>query len=249
MIMKEITTKINKGVVLKELHGGIRFGTDALLLSDFAQTGAKKGRVLDIGTGSGVIPLLLLALGLKAVFAGVEIQKEFFEVASENSSANGFSERFSVINADISDYKNLFSKGFFDCVVTNPPYMQKSVGKPNDSYALSVARREECGGIRLFCEASSYLLGTGGRFFAVYRPDRLVELLSAMRDNKIEPKKIRFVRPSAKEKISLLLIEGKKDAHEGLVYLPDLCQYTDETHKEESEELKAIYSRFDGGNG
>ena len=238
-----IKNKINGELTIVEPEGGIRFGTDALLLADFARA-AKRGRCIDLGTGSGVIPLLMLASGSNAEFFGLELQDEYAKIARLNAESNGYGERFKVICGNASDYKALFESGRADYVVTNPPYMRIDCGGQNESTPLNIARREVFGGIELFCEAASWCLKSGGAFFAVYRPDRLVNLLCAMKNNKIEPKRLRAVVASSRLSPSLILVEGRKDGKEGLVYEPDLVLYTDSSHKEQTEEIKAIYSRF-----
>ncbi len=240
-------TKINADIILNEPIGGIRFGTDALLLADFAAS-VRKGKCIDLGTGSGVIPLLMLAAGSKAEFSGLELQPEYARVANENARANGFESGFSVICGSASDHKTLFESGRADYVITNPPYMRGDCGKSNESMPLAIARREISGGIEMFCEAAAWCLKSGGSFFAVYRPDRLVTLLYAMRSNGIEPKRLRAVTASAGKKPSLVLVEGKKDGKEGLIYEKDLIIYTDNTHTKQTEEMESIYSRFNGGN-
>lgn len=237
-------TKINADIVLHEPSGGIRFGTDALLLAHFAAPAVKKGKCLDLGTGSGVLPLLLLALESTARFTGLEYQQNYAEIASLNSKENGFQDRFEVICGDAANYKNLFQSGSFDYVVTNPPYMRADCGKSNDSQPLAIARREICGGAEVFCRCASWCLKSGGRFFAVYRPDRLVHLLCAMRENSIEPKRLRAVVASPGMAPSLILVEGRKDGREGLVYMPDLYIYSDSTHTTESDEYIEIYKGF-----
>ncbi len=244
--MNSTDTKINADIILREPFGGIRFGTDALLLADFAAGSVKKGKCIDLGTGSGVIPLLMLASGSKADFVGLEFQKEYADVANENSKANGFLDRFTVICGDANDHKAIFESGRADYCITNPPYMRSDCGKSNVSLPLAIARREIQGGAEVFCKAAAWCLKSGGDFFAVYRPDRLVTLLVAMRSNGIEPKRLRAVVPSVGKKPSLILVEGKKDGKEGLVYENDLFIYTDSTHTAQTEEMKKIYSRFDG---
>ena len=235
--------KINADIVLKEPSGGIRFGTDALLLADFAN-GMRKGSCLDLGTGSGVIPLLMLASGCRADFVGLEIQQSYADIASENAKANGFSDRFSIKCGNADEHRNLFDCGSFDYVITNPPYMRSDCGADNESNALNIARREVFGGIESFCKAASWCLKSGGSFFAVYRPDRLAHIICAMRENRIEPKRLRAVVASVGMKPSLILIEGRKDGNEGLIYENDLIIYTDNKHQEQTDEMKRIYERF-----
>lgn len=237
------TNKINADIILREPEGGIRFGTDALLLADFASA-VRKGLCIDLGTGSGVIPLLMLASGSNAEFCGLELQPEYAETAQENAKSNGFEERFKIIRGNAADFKRLFESGRADYVITNPPYMRSDCGAENESVPLNIARREVFGGIDMFCQAASWCLKSGGGFFAVYRPDRLVNLLCAMRNNRIEPKRLRAVVPSVGKKPSLILVEGRKDGREGLVYENDLIIYGDESHSRQTEEMQKIYERF-----
>ena len=243
-MFESTVTKINADIILREPEGGIRFGTDALLLADFAFGALKNGKCIDLGTGSGVIPLLLLARGCKADFVGLELQEKYALVASQNSRENGFSDRFSVINGDANNYRALFECGRADYVITNPPYMRMDCGKSNDSNALAIARREVSGGAELFCKAAAWCLKSGGSFFAVYRPDRLVHLICAMRENGIEPKRLRAVCSSAESAPSLVLVEGRKDGKEGLIYEKNLYIYFDSSHKAQSEEMIEIYKKF-----
>lgn len=243
--MSEIhTNKINASIILNEPDGGIRFGTDALLLADFA-SGMKKGLCVDLGTGSGVIPLLLLATGCKSNFVGLELQEKYSRVAAENACVNGFSDRFKVMCGNASDYRELFESGGFESVITNPPYMRNDCGAENEDEALNIARREIMGGVDNFLKAAAWCLKSGGSFFAVYRPDRLVNLLCEMRNNKIEPKRLRAVVPSVGKRPSLILVEGRKDGKEGLVYENDLIIYTDGSHSVQTEEMQNIYKKFE----
>lgn len=238
------TNRINASIILKEPDGGIRFGTDALLLADFA-SGMKKGVCVDLGTGSGVLPLLLLATGSRSDFIGLELQEKYAAVAEENARINNFAERFKVICGNASDYRDLFGCGFAESVITNPPYMRNDCGAENEEAALNIARREISGGIDNFLKAAAWCLKSGGSFFAVYRPDRLVNLLTEMRNNRIEPKRLRAVIPSVGKRPSLILVEGRKDGKEGLVYENDLIIYADESHSVQTEEMRKIYKNFE----
>ena len=242
--MDGITTKINGNIKLKEPAGGIRFGTDALLLAYFALPYIKRGLCIDIGTGSGVLPLLLLSAGCPADFAGIEIQKEYAAAAKENVETNGFAERFKVVCADVSDLKSVYIPGSASYVITNPPYMRFDCGKDNENKSMSVARREVFGGAYSFCKAASRFLKSGGKFFAVYRPDRLANMLCSMRDNSIEPKRIRLVFANGDKKPTLALIQGIKDAAEGLVFEKNFYIYNDQSNNEHSEEMKKVYRFF-----
>ncbi|MBR5747000.1 MAG: methyltransferase [Clostridia bacterium] len=244
---RETVTRINSDLVIKEPSGGIRFGTDALLLAAFALPRIKKGFCIDLGTGSGVLPLLLLSAGSRARFSGLEIQPEYAEAAAGNAKANGFARDFAVICGSADEAASFYAAGSADHVITNPPYMRADCGRDNENPRLSVARREVCGGAGAFCRAAARCLKSGGSFFCVYRPDRLTNLLYEMRANGIEPKRLRAVFPSAGKKPSLILAEGKKDAAEGLSFESSLFIYKNSSHREYSEEMEEIYSRFSGG--
>lgn len=244
---RETVTRINSDLVIKEPYGGIRFGTDALLLAGFAQSRIKKGFCVDLGTGSGVLPLLLLSAGSRARFSGLEIQPEYAAAAAENAKTNGFERQFSVICGSADDAASYYPAGCADHVITNPPYMRADCGRDNENPRLSVARREILGGVGSFCRAAARCLKSGGSFFCVYRPDRITNLLYEMRSNGIEPKRLRAVFPSAGKKPSLILAEGKKDAAEGLVFENALYVYKNESHREYGGEMEEIYGRFSGG--
>ncbi|MBO4453320.1 MAG: methyltransferase, partial [Clostridia bacterium] len=136
--MDGTVTRINSDLIIKEPSGGIRFGTDALLLAGFALPSVKKGVCVDLGTGCGVIPLLMLSAGSKALFTGLEITPEYALAAEENAAVNGFSDRFKVIRADVCDF-SAFPAGSADFAVMNPPYMRINSGKDNENPLLSVA--------------------------------------------------------------------------------------------------------------
>ena len=243
------TTKINSDIIIKEPSGGIRFGTDALLLAHFALDRVNRGVCIDIGTGSGVLPLLLLSAGSGADFTGIEIQPEYASAAVENAAINGYSDKFRTICGDAADIKSHFQAGKADFVITNPPYMRADCGRDNLNPRLSAARREVFGGAVSFCRAAAWCLKSGGVFYCVYRPERIVNLLCGMRENGIEPKRLRLVAPSVGKKPSLMLVEGKKDSSEGLEMSEPLYIYKDGTHTDYSSEMQKVYSRFSGGKG
>ncbi|PKM62344.1 MAG: SAM-dependent methyltransferase [Firmicutes bacterium HGW-Firmicutes-21] len=238
------TTRINRELILEEPEGGIYFGTDALLLAHFISSW-RGGVGVDLGTGSGVIPLLLLSGGLKGMLTGIEIQELYCSNANRNAVINGFSDRFSVINGDIKDIKNLFASGGADAVFSNPPYLKTTSGKRSNTEQRNIAYHEVFCDINDICFAAAWCLRTGGRFYTVYRPERMAGLLSAMRNNRLEPKRIKLVFPSAGKPPSLILAEAKKDAREGLLFEPNLYIYTDGNHSEYSDEMKSIYREFE----
>ena len=237
-------TEINRNLILTEPEKGVFYGTDALLLAHFMKNW-KSGIGIEFGTGSGIIPLLILSGGAKVRITGIEIQKEYCDAANKNATINGFSDLFKTIHGDIKNIKSLFPSGLADAVFTNPPYLTTTCGKKNESKQKYIAFHEECCGINDICESASWCLKTGGKFYAVYRPERLAGLIFALRKNRIEPKKIRFVLPSTEKPPTLVLIEAKKDANEGLIIQPNLYIYSDNTHTKYSKQMRDVYKEFE----
>ncbi|MGI6715905.1 MAG: tRNA1(Val) (adenine(37)-N6)-methyltransferase [Eubacteriales bacterium] len=236
-----VTTRINAGIVLDEYKGGIRFGTDTLLLSHFCGKG-KKG--CDLGSGSGVLSFLLLSLGKAKHMTGVELVGEYADLSCQNAQKNGFSDVFECINHGVEDAKDKITPGSMDFVATNPPYLKNVTGKRNENYLKFVSYHETTAGIDKFCSLASYILKSGGKFYCVYRPEYLAKLIHAMELAKIKPKVIRFVHPSPGKKPSLVLVEGKKEANDGLTIHPPLYIYADESHTKYSAETEGIYNEL-----
>lgn len=241
----KLETKINGGLTLREYREGIRFGTDAFLLASFARERLGSGLCADFGTGSGVLPLLLLRAGSKARFLAVELQEKYASLAKENAELNGFSDRMEVCRGDLREYRSLFSAGSVSTVISNPPYLPRDCGKKNLAPEKRMAWHEDTLSAEELAEAAAWALKSGGKFFCVYLPSRAAGLLHALRKRSLEPKRMRFVAPSPFEAPSLLLLEAKKDAAEGMTVLPSLYLYRDGTHCEDGEEVKELYTLFD----
>lgn len=242
-----LETKINGGLTLSEYREGIRFGTDALLLAAFAAGRIGTGSCADFGTGSGVLPLLLLAGGSQAQFLAVELQEKYAALAQENAERNGFAGRMQVLCGDLREYRRLFPAGSMHSVVCNPPYLPVGCGKQSLSSEKRMAWHEDCLRVDELAAAAAWALQSGGRFFCVYLPSRMATLFCALRERSLEPKRLQMIAPSPSEKPSLFLLEAKKDAHEGMNVLPTLFLYQDKTHREESGDMQALYLLFDQG--
>lgn len=211
-----VKSPINDKIILTERKNGFRMGTDSVLLSKFVSVlPYEKG--VDLGTGSGVIPLLLLSENKCREMHGIEIQETLYSLAVHNAFSNGMENRFFPISGDIRNVQKLLPAESADFVTVNPPYFKKGSGKRSESEEKLTARHEENGVIGDFCHAASYLLKFGGKFFAVFRADRLTELLYAMRDNGIEPKCIELIYKG--KKVETVLVKGKKGASSGLEIL------------------------------
>lgn len=206
------TTEINNGIKLTEYTDGLLFGTDALLLSRFVKGGkGKKG--VDIGTGSGPISLILLSENKASHMTGIEIQPRYAALAESNAEANGFGERFTAVCGDAKTPAGLYPAGEADFVVSNPPFMKASSGKHNDTEAKTIARHEEFLPPEELCAAASLYVKYGGSFYVVYRPERICTLITAMKTNGLEPKRICFA--GATDKCALVFVEAKKGGAEG----------------------------------
>lgn len=207
-------TEINNGIVLCEYTDGLLFGTDALLLSDFIKAAPLKSGI-DIGVGSGAVSLLLLSKNKAAHITGIEIQSKYAELAVLNAQSNGLGSRFSCVCGDAKNYKKLLKSETADFVVSNPPFMKANSGKLNQNEAKRIARHEEFLPADDLCKAAFYWLKFGGSFYLVYRPERLCTIITALRDNKLEPKRIEFIHSADSNSPSLVLIEAKKGGAEG----------------------------------
>ncbi len=213
--------KINEGLSLIESENGLTFGTDAFLLSAFAQGGARKS-CADLGSGTGIIPLLCLQRKkFNKVFA-VEIQERFASIIERNAAQNSLSDRVIPICADIRKLRASDIGCELDAVTANPPYMKVNSGKRNEHDEKFIARHEVCGDINDFCACAYRLLKHGGKFYTVWRPDRLCDLICSLRANKLEPKVMIFVHATMDSEPSMVLVQSTKGASAGMRLLRPL---------------------------
>lgn len=205
------------------------YGVDAVILADFASR-CKKGAVktiVDLGTGTGVIPLILSYKMDAENIVGVELQEGSWKRALRNAAMNGLSHRISFINGDVSRFAEWGAdlKGQTDVVVSNPPYFIRGGGLINDASAKTIARHETTAGLKEFLECSKYLLANKGDLFMVHRPSRLADLCCYGRELGLEPKEIRFVSPNKKTAPNILLIHFVKGGGKELRFLDPLYVY------------------------
>ncbi len=212
------------------------YGTDAIFLSDFAKA---KGLVMDLGTGTGIIPLRLIPNKKIKKIYGVEIQKTVADMAKESVKLNNLEDKIEILNMDLKELGEIFSKHSFDCVVSNPPYMKQGGAILNKEANFAISRHEIYCNIEDIIKVSAYLLKPLGKLFLVHRPDRLVDILCLMRQYSIEAKYIRFVQAKIDKKPNLLLIEGIKDAKKDLKYYDPLIVYNDDGSY--TDEIYRIY--------
>ena len=216
---------------------GFCFGIDSVLISDFAK-GIKKGaKVLDLGTGTGIIATLLCGKTELSEIVGVEIQEEVYEMANRSIKLNDLEEKFRIINDNIINLNKYFEKNTFDAIVTNPPYKKKDSGIENQDKRKLVSRHEIEANLEDFIKVSKDMLKDKGDLYIVHRPERLVDLLSIMREYKIEPKRIKFVYSNVNSVSKLVLVQGTKNAkpflkvEKNLYIYDEKGNYTDEINK------------------
>lgn len=186
---------------------GFCFGMDAVLLSGFARV--REGELAaDLGTGTGIIPILLSAKTEGKHFTGLEIQEEMAKMASRSVALNGIGDRVEIVQGDIREASQLFGKASFDVVTSNPPYMNDAHGLKNPDLPKAIARHEVLCTLDDVVREASLLLKPGGRFYMVHRPHRLVEIIEALKSYKLEPKRMKLVHPFVDKDANMVLIES-----------------------------------------
>ena len=220
---------------------GFCFGIDSILLSDFAKNIKKGAKVLDLGTGTGIIATLLCGKTELSEITGIEVQEEVYEMAKRSIQLNHLEDKFKLIQDNIVNLNHYFEKNTIDAIVTNPPYKKKETGVQNEDAKKLISRHEIEASIEDFIKVSKDMLKDKGEFYIVYRPERLVDLLSLMRKYKIEPKKIRFVYSNMHAVSKLVLVQGVKNARPFLKLEPNLYIYDDNGNY--TEEILKIYHK------
>ncbi|MCR5594224.1 MAG: tRNA1(Val) (adenine(37)-N6)-methyltransferase [Lachnospiraceae bacterium] len=187
--------------------GRFCFGMDAVLLSGFVHASIGD-RCLDIGTGTGIIPILMSAKTEAGHIIGLEIQPESAEMAARSVVLNGLSSKIEIINGDIREAASYFEAASFDVITSNPPYMIADHGIKNPDSALAIARHEVCATLEDIVKAAAHLVRTGGNFYMVHRPFRLAEIIRTLSAYNMEPKRMRFVYPYADKEPNMVLIQS-----------------------------------------
>ena len=192
---------------------------------------------IELGGGSGIISMLLLTRDKLTHATAVEVQESYADLIRRNAELNSLSERLTSVCSDARDY---IHGRECELVYTNPPYMKATSGRQNALSAKNIARHEICGDISDFTAAGARLLKYGGTFAAVYRPDRLCDLIYALRKSSLEPKRMTFVHADTNSESSMVLLIAKKGARSGMQLTRPLIIYRDSEHKRYSDDMEYI---------
>ena len=236
----ESLIEVNENIKLIQKKNGLTFGTDAFLLASFMKA-QKNSLAVELGGGTGIISLLCASREkFKRIYC-IEIQEDFANVIRRNAELNSLSEKVLPVNADVRRIRSIDIGCEVDAVFSNPPYMKIDSGKRNEHDEKFIARHEVCGDIGDFCAAAKRLLKHGGNFYCVWRPDRLIDLICAMRENNLEPKEMCFVHASTTSTPSMVLVRAKKGASSGVSVAEPLFLNLDNDPKMLTERAKKIY--------
>lgn len=227
-----------KGYRIIQSPGRFCFGMDAVLLSAFAKVKAGE-KALDLGTGTGILPILLEAKYEGDSYTGLEIQEESADMALRSVRYNHLEEKIHIVTGDIREAASLFGAASFHVITVNPPYMIGSHGLKNENEAKYIARHEVLCTLEDVLRESARLLKGKGRFYMVHRPFRLAEILAGMSRHQLEPKRMRLVYPYADKEPNMVLVEGVKGARPRMTVEPPLIVYRQDGSY--TEELLQLY--------
>ena len=241
------TDTLKNGYKIIQDSERFQFGIDAVLLADFAAGSVNKGdRIIDLGTGSGIIPLLMAKKVVSTgsatttpIFTGLEIQRDSADMAAQSMALNGLEKQIKIVCGDLKNAGDLFARHSFNVVTCNPPYMIVQHGKGNESDAKSIARHELLCTLEDVVAAADSLLASHGKFFMIHRPFRLPEIFSALEKHKLEMKRMRLIQPFADKEPNMVLIEARKNAKRRLKIEPPLIVRDDNGIY--TAEVQAIY--------
>ncbi|MCD6187824.1 MAG: tRNA1(Val) (adenine(37)-N6)-methyltransferase [Desulfuromusa sp.] len=240
--MKETLDTLTIGKIqLLQGESGYRYSLDPILLSRFVNI-KRSVRVIDLGSGCGILPLLLARLSDVKELIGIEIQSGLAERSRRNVKLNALQDRVQILQGDICDIRNLLPVNCADLVVSNPPYRRRDSGRIAPDEERAIARHELAGQLSDFVAAGSWLLKNGGCFAVIYLAERLPELMAAMVAARIEPKRLRMVHPRQGVAAKMVLLEGLKGGRPGLQVERPLYIYSGhEAGRDYTEEVLQMY--------
>ena len=237
--MEQIDTLKNGYKIIQDSER-FQFGIDAVLLADFAAKEVHGGdSVIDLGTGTGIIPLLMVKKCETSNFTGLEVQKDSADMAVRSVALNALESRINIVNGDLKEVGELFARHSFNIVTCNPPYMIDTHGKSNELDAKTIARHEVLCTLEDVVAAADSLLATHGRFFMIHRPFRLPEIFESLAAHKLEPKRMRLIQPFAGKEPNMVMIEARKNAKRRLTIEPPLIVRNDDGSY--TAEIRQIY--------
>lgn len=231
-----------KGLKIIQKENGFCFGIDSVLLSDFAKEIRNNSKVLDLGTGTGILSILLSAKTNLSKIYGIELQKDIADMASRSIILNDLNNKIEIINTDIKNLENIFEPNSFGSIVTNPPYKNKNTGKINDNEYKYISRHETTANLSDFIKISFKMLKDKGSLYMVHRPERLVDIIYELRNNKLEPKNIKFVYSNKNKEPKLVLIKAVKNANKFLKIEKPLFIYDEDGNY--TEDILRIYNKI-----
>ena len=212
-----------------------------MLLSDFAKEIKKGSEVLDLGTGTGIISILLCGKTNLKHITGIEIQEDVYKMAQKSIELNNLQDRFSIINEDIRNLSKKFPANSFDAIVTNPPYKKENTGLKNEDKVQFISRHEVMCNLEDIAKTAASLLNSNCSIYMIHRADRLVDIIQTFKKYKLEPKKIRFVYPKINKEPNLILIKATKGGGEFLKVEKPLIVYNE--NGTYTDEILKIYDK------
>ncbi len=211
----------DKGLKIIQARDSYRFSVDSILLVNFIRV-KNYEKIIDLGSGSGIIPLLLAGKKRGLSIYGVEIQEELANMARRSVELNNLTEQIVIIQEDLKNLRSIFKNSQFDVVVSNPPYVSLGQGKISPLRSRAVARHEISCDLEDILSVSNYLLKDKGRIYLIYKSAKLIKVITTFKKYDLEPKVIKFVHPRPGEEANLVLLEGIKEGKEGLKVEPPL---------------------------
>lgn len=235
--MERIDDLQYKGLKIIQNTEGFCFGIDSVLLTEFAKDMKKNKTIVDLGTGTGIIGILLTKKVEASKVIGVELQKDVAQMAKRSVELNNLQNVMQILNEDVHSLS--LEKNSFDYIVTNPPYKKKGTGIINKEDKQLISRHETTVNLEEWIEVASNLLKDNGAIYMVHRPERLNEIIQDLRKYKLEPKRIRFVYPKKNKDANLVLIKAVKYANEFLKVEKPLIIYNEDGSY--TDEILKIY--------
>ena len=231
-----------KGLKIIQKNNGFCFGIDAVLLSDFAKDIRNNSKVLDLGAGTGILSILLTGKTNLSKIYGIEVQKDIADMAVRSVKLNNLNNKIQIVNTDIKNLENTFEIGSFDSIVTNPPYKNENTGKVNDNKYKYISRHETTANLSDFIKVSFKMLKDKGSLYMVHRPERLVDIIFELRNNKLEPKNIKFVYSNKNKEPKLVLIKAIKNSKKFLKLVKQFFVYDENGNY--TQEILKIYNKM-----